>query len=131
MLYPYTNIVCQLFVLVLLFYTLWLVRSERLNSHIAVTWILVELLILLGFWLWKFSPFYVITSKLNDRELMMLLAVFIISLIIFLMLDILTKSSKHAHQIKCLTQEVALLRNEVDVRQIEGLQFKGLDEYEK
>ncbi len=98
-------------VLALLFiYTLWLMRSGRLNAHVTVRWILAEGAAFLAVSLWQWLPMFGFTSALGDRELLMVLAVVFFALVAFLMLDSLARISSHTHQIKLLTQELALLR---------------------
>lgn len=102
-------------VLALLFiYTLWLMRSGRLNAHVTVRWILAEGAAFLAVSLWQWLPMFGFTSALGDRELLMVLAVVFFALVAFLMLDSLARISTHTHQIKLLTQEVALLRERVE-----------------
>lgn len=102
-------------VLALLFaYTLWLMRSGHLNAHITVRWILAEGAAFLAVSLWQWLPLFGFTSKLGDRELLIVLAVVFFSLIAFLILDSLVRISTHTHQIKLLTQEVALLQAWLD-----------------
>lgn len=102
-------------VLALLFiYTLWLMRSGRLNAHVTVRWILAEGAAFLAVLLWQWLPLFGFTSTLGDRELLMVLAVVFFALIAFLMLDSLVRISTHTHQIKLLTQEVAMLRDSVE-----------------
>ena len=103
-------------VLALLFiYTLWLMRSGRLNAHVTVRWILAESAAFLAVLLWQWLPMFGFTSTLGDRELLMVLAVVFFALIAFLMLDSLVRISTHTYQIKLLTQEVALLRERTEV----------------
>lgn len=102
-------------VLAMLFaYTLWLMRSGRLNAHVTVRWILAEGAAFVAVSLWQWLPLFGFTSTLGDRELLMVLAVVFFALIAFLMLDSLVRISTHTHQIKLLTQEVALLREKLD-----------------
>lgn len=98
-------------VLALLFiYTLWLMRSGRLNAHVTVRWILAEGAAFIAVSLWQWLPLFGVTSTMGDRELLMVLAVVFFALVAFLMLDSLARISTHTHQIKLLAQEVALLR---------------------
>ena len=53
------------------------------------------------------------TSRLNDREMLVILAVIFFGLISFLILDALSRISTHTRQLKVLTQEVALLRENI------------------
>lgn len=102
-------------VLALLFiYTLWLMRSGRLNAHVTVRWILAEGAAFIAVLLWQWLSLIGVTSTMGDRELLMVLAVVFFALISFLMLDSLMRISTHTHQIKLLTQELAILRNSVE-----------------
>lgn len=102
-------------VLLLLFiYTLWLMRSGRLNAHVTVRWIVAESAAFLAVSLWQWLPMFGFTSTLGDRELLMVLAVVFFALIAFLMLDSLARISSNTHQIKLLTQEVALLQARIE-----------------
>jgi len=106
--------VCITLLLSLTLYTLWLTRTERLNAHTAVRWVLAECLAVVAIVLWKWLPMFNITSTMGDRELLVVLAVVFFVLGAFLMLDSLVRISTHAGQIKRLTQEVALLRERVE-----------------
>jgi hypothetical protein len=104
-----------LVVLALLFtYTLWLMRTGRLNAHVTVRWILAVGAAFMAVLLWKWLPMFGFTSALGDRELLMVLAVVFFALVVFLMFDSLVRISTHTHQIKLLTQEIALLRESVE-----------------
>ena len=107
--------VCLILLLLLIFYTLWLMRSGRLSAHVTVRWMLAEGLALAAVLLWRWLPLVGFTSGLGDRELLMILAVVFFSLIAFLMLDCLARISTHTHHIKLLAQELALLRERVDL----------------
>jgi type VI protein secretion system component VasK len=101
----------------LLLYTLWLMRSGRLDAHVTVRWILAECAAILAVLLWGRLPFIAYTSALGDRELLVVLAVILFCLIAFLMLDCLSRISAQTHQIKRLTQELALLRESAEANQ--------------
>ena len=103
--------------LVLLFgYTLWLMRTGRLNAHVTVRWVLAECAALVAVLLWRLLPLFNFTSTLGDRELLVVLAVVFFALIAFLVLDCLVRISTNTHQIKLLTQELALLREDAESR---------------
>ena len=102
--------VCLGMLALLLVYTLWLMRSGRLNAHVTVRWILAEGAAIFAVMMWQWLPLFGFTSTLGDRELLMILAVVFFALIAFLILDSLVRISTHTHQIKLLTQELALLR---------------------
>ena len=97
----------------LLVYTLGLMRSRRLSAHVTVRWMLVEVAAILAVLLWGRLPFIAYTSSLDDRELLVILAVLFFGLIAFLMLDSLQRISTNTTQIRRLAQEVALLREMV------------------
>jgi len=106
--------ICMMVLALLFIYTLWLMRSGRLNAHVTVRWILAEGAAFLAVSMWQWLPLFGVTSTMGDRELLMVLAVVFFALIAFLMLDSLTRIATHTHQIKLLTQEVALLRERVE-----------------
>lgn len=103
--------------LALLFgFTLWLMRTGRLNVHVTVRWVLAESAAILAVLLWRWLPLFSVTSTLGDRELLVILAVVFFVFIAFLILDCLVRISTHTHQIKLLTQELALLREYAESR---------------
>lgn len=108
--------ICLGLLVLLCIYTLWLMRSGRLNAHVTVRWLLAEGAALLAVLLWRWLPLFGVTSSMGDRELLMVLAVVFFALIAFLMLDCLVRISTHSHQVKLLTQELALLREQVEPR---------------
>jgi len=105
---------CVGFLTLLLFYTLHLLRSGRLNAHISVRWLLAEFTAILMVLLWGMLPLISYTSVLTDREMLVILAVIFFGLISFLILDSLVRISLHTRQIKVLTQEMALLKENVE-----------------
>lgn len=101
--------------LALLFgYTLWLMRTGRLNAQVTVRWVLAEIAAILAVLLWRWLPLIGITSTLVDRELLVILAVVFFVFIAFLILDCLVRISTHTRQIKLLTQELALLQERTE-----------------
>jgi hypothetical protein len=108
------QIVCLGSVLLLIVYTLWLSRYRGLDGHLTVRWLL-----LLGGALgvvvfWRLLPFFSVTSSLQDRELLLMVTVLLFAFVVFLMLDLLVRSSRQASQIKRLTQELAIQRARID-----------------
>jgi hypothetical protein len=98
----------------LLAYTFWLLRSGRLTPHLAVRWILAEIAAATVLLLWPVLPMFRLTSTMGDRQLLIQVAVVFFVLISFLMLDSLSRIATHGIQIKQLTQELALLREEFE-----------------
>ena len=106
--------ICLGLIGMLCIYTLWLMRTGQLNAHVTVRWLLAEGTAFLALLLWQWMPLFGFTSTLGDRELLMVLAVVFFALIAFLILDCLVRISTHTHQVKLLTQELALLRQQVE-----------------
>lgn len=98
----------------LVVYTVWLLRSGRLSPHMAVRWILAEGAACAALALWPKLPFFRVTSAMDDRELLILVAIVFFVLVSFLMLDSLSRLSTQSAQIKRLTQELALLREQCE-----------------
>jgi len=98
----------------MMLYTLWLLRSGRLSAHLTVRWVLAAGFGMVCLVLWRWLPVFAYTSTMGDRELLVILAVVSFVFVAYLMLDSLVRISTHTHQIKLLTQELALLRELVD-----------------
>jgi len=94
----------------LFLYTLWLMRTGRLSAHLTVRWMLAGGVAILGLIVWSWLPVFAFTSGLDDRELLVILAVLVFVFMAVSMLDSLARISAHTGQIKRLTQELALLR---------------------
>ena len=101
-----------LLILIVLVYTLHLVRSNRLSAHLAISWIIAEsvfLILILSDRVWS----YVRSSLGQDAALyggLLLGTVWIV----FLMLDSLTRISSLALKLKDVNQELALARERLD-----------------
>jgi hypothetical protein len=108
------QLTCLVMLILLLIYSLMLLRFGRLNAHITVRWVLAECAAILAVILWGKLPIITFTSKMEDRELLVILAVVIFSLVAFFTLDCLTRISSQHRQIVIITQELALLRERVE-----------------
>jgi hypothetical protein len=120
--------VCLAMLSALMLYTLWLMRSGRLDAHVTVRWVLAECAAIIAIILWKWLPVFNFTSALGDRELLVVLAVVFFVLIAFLMLDCLVRISTHTNQVKRLSQELALLRFNMDAFEAENRSFTSQKE---
>jgi len=109
---------CLMVIFMLIVYTLWLMRSKRLDTHVTVRWVLTEITALLLVFLWGQLPFISITSNLGDRELLVVLAVIFFGFIAFLMLDCLSRISSHTIQIRRLAQELAIAQEKLNSQKI-------------
>lgn len=99
-------------ILLVLVYTVQLVRSDRLSAHLAISWIFAEsvfLILILSDGVWS----YVRSSLGEDAALyggLLLGTVWIV----FLMLDSLTRISSLTGKLKEINQELALTRERLD-----------------
>jgi hypothetical protein len=98
----------------LLVYTLWLSRYRGLDAHVTVRWVLVQCVAIFAVLLWQFLPIFAFTSQLQDRQLLMMMAVLAFAFIAFLILDLLVRFSRQSVQIKKLVQELAIQRMRLD-----------------
>jgi hypothetical protein len=108
------QIVCLGSLAVLIVYTLWLSRYRGLDGHLTVRWLLIQGAALLTIIFWRWLPIFSLTSALQDRELLLMVTVLLFAFVVFLMLDLLVRSSRHSAQIKRLTQELAVQRERID-----------------
>jgi hypothetical protein len=101
-------------IILLVAYALWLARYRGLDGHLTVRWLIV--LVATGFCIafWQYLPPFRITSVMQERELLLMVTVGLFALVVFLMLDLLVRSSRHTAQIKRLTQELAIQRERID-----------------
>jgi Uncharacterized conserved protein (DUF2304) len=108
------QIVCLGSLSLLVVYTLWLSRYRGLDGHLTVRWLLVEGGVLLTIIFWRWLPFFSLTSSVQDRALLLMVTVLLFAFVVFLMLDLLVRSSRQSTQIKRLTQELAIQRARLD-----------------
>lgn len=108
------QIVCFGTIVFLAVYTLWLSRYRGLDGHLTVRWLLLLGVALLTILFWAYLPFFSVTSNLQERELLLMVSVLLFAFVVFLMLDLLVRSSRQTAQIKRLTQELAIQRERID-----------------
>lgn len=108
------QIVCLGTLALLALYTLSLARYRGLDGHLTVRWLLTLGAAFLTIVFWRWLPFFSITSSLQERELLLMVTVLMFAFVIFLMLDLLVRSSRQSGQIKRLTQELAIQRARLD-----------------
>jgi len=108
------QIVCFGTLVFLALYTLWLSRYRGLDGHLTVRWLLLLGAALLTILFWRYLPFFSVTSNLQERELLLMVTVLLFGFVVFLMLDLLVRSSRQSAQIKRLTQELAIQRERID-----------------
>ena len=67
---------------------------------------------MVGFWGWL--PFIKFTSKMDGRQLLLLVIAFLFVFLVFLLLYAFVYISANTRNIKLLTQEIALLRQKIN-----------------
>jgi hypothetical protein len=73
------QLVCLGALVSLLVYTLALVRLGRLSARLTVSWILADLVAIVAILVWGRLPVFAFTSTLDDRVLLVVLAVLFFS----------------------------------------------------
>jgi hypothetical protein len=99
-------------ILVVFFYTIYLVRSDRLSAHMAISWIIAELAFM-GIMFFDGLRLYIRTYMGEERAAYSLLLVGAIWFV-FLMLETLTRISAITTKLKSVNQELALVRERLD-----------------
>ncbi|KTD18972.1 DUF2304 domain-containing protein [Legionella jordanis] len=92
--------------LLVLAYTIHLVRSEKLSAHMAISWIIAEIAFLV---VMMFEPLRVsLRSFLGEQNAPFSLFLLGAVWIVFLMLESLTRISSLTNKLKQINQELAL-----------------------
>lgn len=93
-------------------YTLYLIRNHKLSVHLAVSWVMVEILLII------IASVPAITNGLvaflGESNFYPVAFLFIIGWIALLMLDTLIRVSDVVHKTRALIQENGLLREQVE-----------------
>ena len=104
-----------LLVAVVFLHTLHLVRSNRLGAHLAISWVIAEVVFLV---LLIFDWPLALARSLFGEDGTLTGGFFIgVAWLVFLMLDSLTRISVLTTKLKEVNQELALLRERVDRQQ--------------
>ena len=91
-------------------YTQWLMRTGRLSAHLTIRWLLAEGAAFLAMFFWSMLPFFSLEPGLDGREHLIILVLILCIFIAFLILDSQARTAAHTHEIRQLTEEIALLR---------------------
>lgn len=98
--------------LAIFIYTLYLIRNHKLSAHLAVSWIMVEILLIIT------ASVPAITTNLlaflGENNFYPIAFLFIIGWIALLMLDTLIRVSDLVNKTRALIQENGLLREQVE-----------------
>ena len=106
------RLVAIIIIFAILVYTLNLVRRKKLSIHLAISWILVEIMLLVSTSIATFTTKFI--SILGETNFYSLVFLFIIGWIVSLMLDTLKRVSDIMGKTVLLTQENGLLRETVE-----------------
>ena len=101
-----------LIIIAILLYTLNLIRSKKLSIHLAISWIVVEVILLVFTSITTFTN--IIISLFGETNFYTIVFLFIVSWIVLLMLDTLKRVSDIMGKTVTLTQENGLLREKID-----------------
>ena len=101
-----------LIIIAILIYTLSLIRRKKLSIHLAISWIVVEVMLLIATSITTFTTKLI--SLLGETNFYSFVFLFIISWIVLLMLDTLKRVSDIMGKTVILIQENGLLREKID-----------------
>lgn len=101
-----------LIIISILIYTFSLIRRKKLSIHLAISWIVVEIMLLVATSVATFTTKLI--SLLGETNFYSLVFLFIIGWIVLLMLDTLKRVSDIMSKTVILTQENGLLREKID-----------------
>jgi len=101
-----------LIIIAILIYTLYLIRNKKLSIHLAISWIIVEIVLIVVTSVSAFTNRLI--TLLGETNYYSLFFLFIIAWIVSLMLDTLRRVSDIMRKTVILTQENGLLREKVE-----------------
>jgi hypothetical protein len=116
------RIIAFISIISIFIYTLWLIRNNRLSAHLAVSWIVVEILLIITVSVTSITTKLIVL--LGETNFLSLAFLFIISWIVLLMLDTLIRVSDVIAKTRALVQENGLLREKVENLEKIVLQLK-------
>lgn len=99
-------------VVAIFIYTLYLIRGNRLSVHLAVSWVMVEILLIILVGVPAITTNLI--AFLGENNFYPVAFLFIIGWIALLMLDTLIRVSEVVNKTKALIQENGLLREQVE-----------------
>jgi uncharacterized membrane protein len=101
-----------LIIIAILVYTFYLIRNKKLSIHLAISWIMVEIALIVVISISAFTNNLILL--LGETNYYSLIFLFIIGWIVSLMLDTLKRVSDIMHKTVILTQENGLLREKIE-----------------
>lgn len=97
-------------------YTQWLMRTGRLSAYLTIRWLLAEGAAFLAMFFWSMLPLFSLEPGLDGRDHLIVLVMILFIFIAFLILDSQARTAAHTHEIRQLTEEIALLRTTMSDR---------------
>ncbi len=112
-----TYIVIRIVVLVgligLFSYTVYLIRAKKLSAHLAMSWILAELLLIATVAIEQIPA--TLRAIVGDENFYTVILLLVIGWIIILMLDTLTRVSEVESRTRIVIQENGLLQRRIEL----------------
>jgi ABC-type transport system involved in multi-copper enzyme maturation permease subunit len=99
-------------IIAILVYTFYLIRNKNLSIHLAISWIIVEIVLIVVISISSFTNNLILL--LGETNYYSLIFLFIIGWIVSLMLDTLKRVSDVMNKTVILTQENGLLREKIE-----------------
>jgi uncharacterized membrane protein len=99
-------------IIAIIIYTFYLIRNKKLSIHLAISWIIVEVVLIVVISVSAFTNKLIFL--LGETNYYSLIFLFIIAWIVSLMLDTLKRVSDIMSKTVILTQENGLLREKVE-----------------
>ncbi len=106
------RIVALICSIALFLYTIYLIRSDKLSAHLAISWIITELLLIIVLCI-KEAPAF-LSGVFGEQNSYAIALFVVVGWIITLMLDTLTRVSELAEKLRSVIQENALLREKME-----------------
>lgn len=106
------RIIALLFLILILCYTLFLIRVGKISAHLSISWILTEIILIIVVAIKPIGDFFIIF--LGENNFFAVVLILIIGWIISLMLNTLTRVSDLTNKVRSVIQENAMLRERVE-----------------
>lgn len=94
-------------------YTVYLIRARKLSAHLAMSWIITELVLIATVAIEQIPA--TLRSLVGDENFYTVILLLVIGWIILLMLDTLTRVSEVENRTRIVIQENGLLQRRIEV----------------
>jgi hypothetical protein len=119
------RIVVLLGLLGLFAYTVYLIRARKLSAHLAMSWIITEIVLIATVAIEQIPA--TLRSLVGDENFYTVILLLVIGWIILLMLDTLTRVSEVENRTRIVIQENGLLQRRIEVLE-EQAEMRGTTE---